>query len=134
MQKFGAALTDSCYSRENNLCSFPVQLVGLQRKVLPHLYVGMMWLQSQQKCSYTRFFSAYITQTGVFLHCSWAPKVIKLLQMGSGELARWLRLRKLRAPVVSCCSEYSLARPEPQHFSKSCVAVGFFFKVLGAGI
>lgn len=47
--------------------------------------------------------------------------------MGSGELARWLRLRKLCVPVVSCCSEYSLARPEPQHFSKSCVAVVFFF-------
>lgn len=57
----------------------PVPLVGLQRKVLPHLSVGMMWPQGQQKCgSCVRFCSACITWMGVFPHCNGAPEVIML--------------------------------------------------------
>lgn len=58
----------------------PVPLVGLQRKVLPHLSVGMMWLQGQERRhSCVRFSSACITWMGVFPHWNGALEVIKLL-------------------------------------------------------
>lgn len=77
--EFGAALQTAAATLGRRVL-VPVPLVGLQRKVLPHLSVGMMWPQGQQKCqSWVRFGSACITWMGVFPHWNGAPEVIRLL-------------------------------------------------------
>lgn len=77
--EFGTALQAAAATLGGRVL-VPVLLFGLQRKVLPHLSVGMMWPQGQQKCcSSVQFCSACVTWTGVFPHCSGVPEVIKLL-------------------------------------------------------
>lgn len=59
--EFGAALHTAAATLGRRVL-VPVPLVGLQRKVLPHLSAGMMW----QKCgSCVRFGSACITWMAV---------------------------------------------------------------------
>lgn len=59
--EFGTALQAAAATLGRRVL-VPVPLVGLQRKVLPHLSVGMMWPQGQQKCrSCVRFCSACFT-------------------------------------------------------------------------
>lgn len=77
--EFGTALQAAAATLVRRVL-VPVLLVGLQRKVLPHLSVGMVWPQGQQKCySSVGFYSACVSWMGVFPHWNGAPEVIKLL-------------------------------------------------------
>lgn len=77
--EFGAALHTAAATLGRRML-VPVPLVGLQRKVLPHLSAGMMWPQCQQKCrSCVRFGSSCITWMAVFPHWNGTPEVTKLL-------------------------------------------------------